>query len=367
VLATGRMYSVRPSGALGLSINSANTGASLLWAPMQRLRLTSNVHVGLALGIATAGVILALSGCAITTGTSGPTHSAESARPTASLDQFSEDEQARILAVQSIVAEAAAEHQLDPALLNGMIWVESRFDPKAKSPAGARGLMQLMPSTAAYLAKRMGESSARAYDPEFNVRAGALYLAEMKKKFGDEQLAVAAYHAGPGNVKKWVDSGQDFPEYSDAYVAKVMEARARFSGIDMHGRRSGPRTPAAPMMEAKPAPAPRPEPEPIEELVVPDVSTLPDAADIHGVERVIYERPEPAPEPDYQPVFEVHRELDRKPGALPPGWTVTRSASEAKPAAKARPRPEPAASKPAPAPKPAPETKEYGLGVLPDL
>lgn len=343
---------------------------------MQRLRLTSNVHVGLALGIATAGVILALSGCAITTGSSGPTRSAGSAPATASLDQFSEDEQARILAVQEIVAKAAAEHQLDPALLNGMIWVESRFDPKAKSPAGARGLMQLMPSTAAYLAKRMGEPSARAYDPEFNVRAGALYLAEMRKKFGDEQVAVAAYHAGPGNVKKWIESGQAFPEYSDAYVAKVMEARDRFVGIEVHGRRSGARPPA-PALERKPAPAPKPEPEPIEDLVVPDVRTLPDAAEIHGVERVIYERAEPeparAPEPDYQPVFEVHRELDRQPGKLPPGWVVTpKSEPPSKARSKPRPRPAPPpaakpASKPAPEPEPEPEPEKYGIGVLPDL
>ena len=264
---------------------------------MQRLRLTPNVHFGLALGIATASVILALGGCAITPTTSGATHSADSAPPTASLDQFSEDERARILAVQDIVVKAAAEHQLDPALLNAMIWVESRFDPKAKSPAGARGLMQLMPSTAAYLAKRMGEHSARAYDPEFNVRAGALYLAEMRHKFGDERLAVAAYHAGPGNVKKWVESGQKFPEYSDAYVAKVMEARTRFAGVDTHGRHSGQRP-------VKPAPVAKPEPksvelDPVDELVPPDVSTLPDAAEIHGVERVIYEGPEPEPE---QPV-----------------------------------------------------------------
>jgi hypothetical protein len=333
---------------------------------MQRLRLTSHLHVGLALGIATAGVILALSGCAITTGGSGPTASAVSAPPSASLEQFSEDEQTRILAVQAIVAEAAAEHQLDPALLNGMIWVESRFNPHAKSPAGARGLMQLMPSTAAYLAKRMGEQSARAYDPEFNVRAGALYLAEMKQKFGDEQLAVAAYHAGPGNVKKWVEAGSDFPEYSDAYVAKVMAARTRFTGIDAHGRRSGPRPPAAaPVMKSEPKQAPAPKPDPLDDLVVPDVSTLPDAAQIHGVERVIYERPEPGPEPSYEPVFEVHRELDRKPGAPPPGWTVA-PASEPKPRPKARPKPPPApASKPAPASEPA--SGPVGLGVLPDL
>ncbi|MFO7565603.1 MAG: lytic transglycosylase domain-containing protein [Enhygromyxa sp.] len=330
---------------------------------MQRQRLTPNVHVGLALGIATASVILALGGCAITPGKSGATHSADSAPASASLEQFSETERARILAVQDIVAEAAAEHQLDPALLNAMIWVESRFDPKAKSPAGARGLMQLMPATAAYLAKRMGEASARSYDPEFNVRAGALYLAEMQHKFGDEQLAVAAYHAGPGNVKKWVESGQQFPAYSEAYVAKVMDARARFSGVETHGRRSGQRAPIV-KSEAKQAPVVA-EVDPVDELVPPDLATLPDAAEIHGVDRVIHERPEPQPQPEprpepvFEPVFEPHPELDRKPGAPPPGWSVA-PVSEPKPRPKPRPRPAPAQE-----PKPAPE--EIGIGVLPDL
>jgi hypothetical protein len=339
---------------------------------MQRQRLTPNVHFGLALGIATAGVILALGGCAITQNGSAPTQSAESASATTSLDQFSESERARILAVQSIVADAAAEHQLDPALINAMIWVESRFDPKAKSPAGARGLMQLMPATAAYLAKRMGESSARAYDPEFNVRAGALYLAEMKHKFGDEQLAVAAYHAGPGNVKKWVDSGQQFPAYSQAYVAKVMEARGKFTGVETHGRRSSQRLAAAPVVksEAKHT-APTVgmisvEVDPDDELIAPDLSTLPDAAEIHGIERVVFVQPEPEPEPeviDIEPVFEVHRELDRKPGAPPPGWNVA-SVSEPKPQPRPRPRPAPQQKS---EPKPEPGPQDVGIGVLPDL
>ena len=344
---------------------------------MQALRLTSNVHFGLALGIATAGVILALSGCAVTS--TGPGASAGTAAPqkSASLDDFSEDERARILAVQDLVAEAAAEHELDPALLNGMIWVESRFDPKAKSPAGARGLMQLMPATAAYLAKRMGEHTPRAYDPEFNVRAGALYLAEMRDKFGDEQLAVAAYHAGPGNVKKWVASGQQFPEYSQAYVAKVMEARSRFTGVEAHGRRSSDRpVAAAPMTTSKlePAPSPREQDEdPDAGLVVPDVASLPDAAEIHGVERVIYERPEPEPEPSVEPVFEVHPELDREPAKPPPGWRTREparprhGAQPSKPSSKpsAQPKPSP---KPAAKPEPKPEDDPpVGLGVLPDL
>lgn len=333
-------------------------------APMQRQRLTPNVHVGLALGIATASVILALGGCAITPIQS--TQSAETAPPTASLEQFSEDEQARILAVQEIVAEAAAQHQLDPALLNGMIWVESRFDPKAKSPAGARGLMQLMPSTAAYLAKRMGEQSARAYDPEFNVHAGALYLAEMKQKFGDEQLAVAAYHAGPGNVKKWVEAGQPMPDYSEAYVAKVMEARARFAGVDMHGRHSGQRAKPVAQPESKPTPVV----DPVDELVPPDLATLPSAAEIHGVEPEIHERskpePQPEPEPSFEPVFEVHRELDRNPAKPPPGWNIPpRSEPQAKPKPKPRPKPAP---EPRPESPASPESEQpVGLGVLPDV
>ncbi len=331
---------------------------------MQRSRLRPlNVQFGLALGIATAGVILALGGCAITTGASS-SPSAGSAPPNASLDQFSEDERARILAVQAIVAEAATEHELDPALLNGMIWVESRFNSKAKSPAGARGLMQLMPATAAYLAKRMGERSARAYDPEFNVRAGALYLAEMKHKFGDEQLAVAAYHAGPGNVKKWVAAGQKFPEYSNAYVAKVMEARAQFAGVEIHGRRSAERTTAVAPTPSKPEPTRTPElitidVDPLDELEVPDVDTLPDAAEIHGAERVIYERPELEPELDEEPVFEAHPELDRNPSAPPPGW---RTDSVERPKPKSRPR-----AKPKPKPVTKPNDDAVGIGVLPDL
>src|SRR5690554_6427881 len=219
---------------------------------MQRVRLTSNVHFGLALGITTASVILALSGCVSTTASTSNSRAPASqtrAAGSVSLEQFSEDERSRILSVQTIVAKAAAEHEVDPALINAMIWVESRFNPKAKSPAGARGLMQLMPATAAYLAKRLGEHSARAYDPEFNVRAGALYLAEMMAKFGDEHHAIAAYHAGPGNVKKSVEAGQSFPDYSDAYVAKVLEARARFTGVEVHGRASSPR-PAAPALRS---------------------------------------------------------------------------------------------------------------------
>ena len=371
-------------GALRLAINSAIAAKSLNVGPMQRLRLTSNVHFGLALGITTASVILALSGCVTTSGSMStertrvvPARAGSAA--SISLEQFSEEQRTRILSVQSFVAEAAAEHDVDPALINGMIWVESRFNPKAKSPAGARGLMQLMPATAAYLAKRLGEHNARVYDPEFNVRAGSLYLAEMLAKFGDEHHAIAAYHAGPGNVKKWVDAGRSFPDYSKAYVAKVMQARARFTGV--HGRSSRTRTaavaPAArPGLRFKPAPDARRdqleeirEPGEPEGLIVPDVATLPDAAEIHGIERDTHERGkfEFEPKPIPEPVFERHPELDRDRGVASPGWNTSRA--RAWPHARPKPRP---ARRPEPRPEREPPEREppeqeIGLGVLPDL
>lgn len=362
------------------------------------MRLTPNLHVGLFLGIATASVILALGGCV--TGGAGQAHG--SAAPTAAsqpsaaaLEPFSEGERERILAVQNIVAQAATEHGIDPDLINAVIWVESRFDPEAKSPAGARGLMQLMPATAAYLAKQLGEHNPRAYDPAFNVRAGSLYLAEMIEKFGDERHAVAAYHAGPGNVKRWLESGEAFPDYSDTYVAKVMDARSRFEVGDEHGGTSATRGPAlaaepktSPKSESKPTPKPESEPEALE---VPDVNTLPDAADIHGVPRVVYVRPrakerEPAPRAEVEPepvsveevvqdsVFVVHRELDANPSA-PSSWRSPAGAvereSQPRPRRETAPKREPAPKqKPKPEPKPEPEAPtddETGLGVLPDL
>jgi hypothetical protein len=355
------------------------------------MRLTPNVHVGLFLGIATASVILALGGCV--TGGAGPgfgsaASSAPSQPSAAALEPFSESERERILAVQNHVARAATEHGVDPDLINAVIWVESRFDPAAKSPAGARGLMQLMPATAAYLAKQLGEHNPRAYDPAFNVRAGSLYLAEMIEKFGDERYAVAAYHAGPGNVKRWLEAGEAFPDYSDTYVAKVMDARSRFEGGGEHGGTSATRGPAlaaepktSPRSESKPTPRHESEHE-HDALEVPDVSTLPDAADIHGVPRVVHVRPRasererhesrPAPvqieDVAEDSVFVVHDELDANPGA-PSRWRSPAVEREREP--EPRPRREPQRA-PAPKPKPKPEPEaptddETGLGVLPDL
>lgn len=148
--------------------------------------------------------------------------------PTPLSSSWSPQERAKILAVQPHVRAAAKKYKVDPNLINAMIWVESKFNPKARGPGGSAGLMQLMPSTARALAKQMGERS-RPYNAEFNVRAGTYYLARMISKFdGNQRLGIAAYNAGPGNVRKWQKAGSGLPSRSQRYVAKVLAAKKRF-------------------------------------------------------------------------------------------------------------------------------------------
>jgi hypothetical protein len=179
---------------------------------------------------------------------------------------FSEDQWHRIVLQQPWVDQAAQTNALSPNLINAVIWVESRFQPEAKSPAGARGLMQLMPATAAELARFMGKHRAAPYDPEFNVAAGSLYLKKLLDKYhGDVRLALAAYHAGAGNVDKWM-AGDGLPPMSEEYVALVLDAKRRFDAWDR------PTTTPADTMIAKrqlaAEPQPTPPPEPLD--VVPD-------------------------------------------------------------------------------------------------
>jgi hypothetical protein len=108
--------------------------------------------------------------------------------------------------------------------------VESRFNPKAVSPVGARGLMQLMPKTAKYLADSISwRGRANSFDPEFNIAAGSYYIARLIKQFdGDEVLALAAYNAGPGNVRSWMNNNGRLPPVSVEYSSMVQTARSFF-------------------------------------------------------------------------------------------------------------------------------------------
>jgi soluble lytic murein transglycosylase len=131
------------------------------------------------------------------------------------------------LAYDSIVRGHAQNYRLDAALLAAVIYQESKFDPEARSDAGAVGLMQLQPDTARGIALRTGGSKFRVDDltnPELNVRYGSWYLRHLLDKYGDEQLALAAFNAGQGNVDSWRDQGKGiaFAE-TRAYVDRVEE------------------------------------------------------------------------------------------------------------------------------------------------
>ncbi len=94
------------------------------------------------------------------------------------------------------IAELAARFDLSPALMEAVVWQESRWRENAVSPVGARGLAQLMPGTARYL-------GVDANDPFANLEGGARYLREQLDRFdGDLEKALAAYNAGPGRVAR---------------------------------------------------------------------------------------------------------------------------------------------------------------------
>lgn len=121
-----------------------------------------------------------------------------------------------------MIESAARRYDLHPALLTSMAEVESAFNPRAVSPKGAMGLMQLMPATA----KRFGVQDA--FDVVQNVNAGAQYMDWLLDRFGQADLALAGYNAGEGVVDRY----KDVPPYPETknYVAKVLNGVDRLGG-----------------------------------------------------------------------------------------------------------------------------------------
>lgn len=147
------------------------------------------------------------------------------------LPSFDAEQLERIEAVQDIVHAAAKAHGVDPTLINAVIWVESKFDRRARGPGGSLGLMQLMPKTAAGLAKQL-HRKRDSYDPDFNIHAGTLLLAQLLERFdGDLTLALAGYNRGSGTVAKWMAAGQPLPEGTQGFVNRVLTAKARFEQL----------------------------------------------------------------------------------------------------------------------------------------
>lgn len=107
-----------------------------------------------------------------------------------------------------IIERAAGRFGLDPYFAAAMIYEESRFDPKAISPAGAIGLMQITPSTGRELARQLGMKGFKRsmlFDPRVNVTLGCYYLSRLLKQFdGNLYLAAGAYNSGPARMREWV-------------------------------------------------------------------------------------------------------------------------------------------------------------------
>ena len=141
-----------------------------------------------------------------------------------------------------IIRQQANDKNLDPSLIAGVIYVESRFRDQT-SHAGAKGLMQIMPSTADYIAHKSGGTRFVQGDlatPQINISYGSWYLRYLLDHYhGNEVLALAAYNAGEGKVDEWwratADRGERFRvadhipfAETREYVSKVLKARRAY-------------------------------------------------------------------------------------------------------------------------------------------
>lgn len=141
------------------------------------------------------------------------------------------------------VDKASEDYGVDKALIYAMIRTESHFNKDAVSSAGAIGLMQLTPETYEWLCKKRDVEyvDGGLYEPSINIDFGTYFISYLFDEFGDEKLVIAAYNAGPDNVKAWLDN----PEYSsdgktldkipysetEKHVDKVLHAEDKYKQI----------------------------------------------------------------------------------------------------------------------------------------
>lgn len=143
------------------------------------------------------------------------------------------------------VLPEAAKNNLEPEFVYAVIKAESDFNPEAVSKVGAMGLMQMTPSTFAWVQTMMPSDpdyeKEALFDPEISIRYGCKYLAWNIEQFGNLEAALCAYNAGPGNVSKWLENESyssdgetlDYIPFQDtaAYVKNVMRYYAKYKEL----------------------------------------------------------------------------------------------------------------------------------------
>ncbi|MDR3021836.1 MAG: lytic transglycosylase domain-containing protein, partial [Clostridiales bacterium] len=139
-----------------------------------------------------------------------------------------------------IIQIESSKRNVDINLIRAVIWTESKYDRLACSRVGAKGVMQLMPSTAQWLAKRQGLVDYDLYNAKDNIVLGVSYLNYLIEIYDDTLVALAAYNAGPGNVNSWlIDEryGKDGRLYcipyleTSKYVQKVFNTSKVYSWL----------------------------------------------------------------------------------------------------------------------------------------
>ncbi|WP_422486240.1 lytic transglycosylase domain-containing protein [Gudongella sp. DL1XJH-153] len=142
------------------------------------------------------------------------------------------------------VMQYSEDYNLDPMLVMGVIKAESNFDKDARSSKDARGLMQIGESTGKWAAEVFGfenYSGDMLYDPDFNIKVGTWYIRQLLDQYGSEEVALAAYNAGSGNVSHWLlsnDHSNDgvtlhtipFPETRE-YVSRVEKNKKAYEFV----------------------------------------------------------------------------------------------------------------------------------------
>lgn len=125
--------------------------------------------------------------------------------------------------VLGVIIDESRKYGIDPRLIMAQIEVESTFNPRAVSKAGARGLMQIMPDTGRQLARELGFTDYDLFDPVTNVKMGIYYMSKLIKRFGDYDVALSAYFWGQTRVARDVSSYR-----STEYSRKVVNASVNY-------------------------------------------------------------------------------------------------------------------------------------------